>query len=128
MAHVNLHLAVGIGAGTLATAIPLARAWLGGRPVARPLAIMIVASYALAAWAIVPNVATQLAVAGEAIHTGWWANVFVLHAAIDRRIEGGLLVGEVAIGAAFVAHYTIVVAAIVRARRLAQLGVRRQRR
>jgi hypothetical protein len=117
MAHVNFHLAVGIGAGTLASAIPVARAWLAGRPVARPIAVMIVASYALALWAIVPNVLTELGVAGESVHTGGWANVFVGHAAIDRRVEGGLLLGEVAIAAAFIFHYAVVIAAIVRAKR-----------
>jgi hypothetical protein len=114
VAHVNIHLALGIAAGTAGTLIPVARAWLAGRPLARPVAIMIGFSYALGLWAIAPNILTKLGVhvAGRA-----WADIFVLHTSVDRALRGGLLVGEVAIAAAFVLHYAVVMAALVRAHR-----------
>jgi hypothetical protein len=114
VAHVNVHLALGIAAGTAATMIPVARAWLAGRPLARPVAIMIGLSYALGLWAIAPNILTKL---GVHVAGAWWADIFMLHTSLDRALRGGLLVGEVAIAAAFVFHYAVITAAIVRVTR-----------
>jgi hypothetical protein len=114
VAHVNIHLALGIAAGTAGTMIPVARAWFAGRPLARPIAVMIGISYALGLWAIAPNILTKLGVhvAGAA-----WADIFVLHTSVDRALRGGLLVGEVAIATAFVFHYAVIIAALVRVTR-----------
>ena len=122
MAHVNVHLALGIAAGTAGTMIPVARAWLAGRPLARPVTVMIGMSYALGLWAILPNILTKVGVrvAGAA-----WADIFVLHTSVDRALRGGLLVGEVAIAAAFVFHYAVIMAALVRARRTSATATRR---
>jgi hypothetical protein len=116
VAHANFHIAAGIAVGTAATALPVLRAWHAGRPVARPIARLLVASYALGFWAVVPAALTTLG-APAAVHHAWWADVFLLHAQIDRRIERGLLIGELAIAAAFVAHYLLVLVALRRARR-----------
>jgi hypothetical protein len=115
MAHANLHIAAGIAAGTAATAWPVLRAWSGGRPLARPIGRLLVASYALGLWAVVPAALTTLG-APAAVHHAWWADAFLLHAQIDRRIEHGLLIGELAIAAAFVAHYLLLLVALRRAR------------
>jgi hypothetical protein len=114
MAHANVHLAAGIWAGTAVAAVPLVRAWLAGRPVARPIVVMIVAAYGLGLWAIAPNILIKL---GLGLPRARWTDVFVLHATLDHRIRGGLLVGELAIAAAFVIHYVVIIAALVRARR-----------
>jgi hypothetical protein len=65
-------------------------------------------------WAIAPNLAAKL---GVHLPAARWTDVFVLHATLDRRTGGGLLVGEVAIATAFVIHYVVIIAALIRARR-----------
>jgi hypothetical protein len=119
MAHANFHLAAGIAVGTAVTALPVARAWLASRPVSRPIARMLVASYALGFWAVIPNAITTLG-GPASVHHAWWSNVFLGHAAIDRQVEQGLLIGELGIAAAFVAHYALVLLALWRARRLSR--------
>jgi hypothetical protein len=116
MAHVNLHLAVGRAAGGAITAVPVARAWAAGRPLTSPVIRTIAASFALAFWAAAPNGVTSLGGPAE-IHRAWWANVFLGHAAIDARIDGGKLLGELAFAAYLVALYLLVLLAILRARR-----------
>jgi hypothetical protein len=114
VAHTNLHLALGVGVGTAVAVIPVARAWLAGRPLARPIAVMLIASYGLGLWAIAPNLAAK---AGVHLAGARWADVFVLHTTLDRRIDGGLLLGELALCAALVSHYGLIIAALIRARR-----------
>jgi hypothetical protein len=121
MAHANFHIATGIAVGTAITAIPLVRAWTARRPVAAPIKRMLVVSYGLGFWAVVPTALTTLG-APAYVHHAWWANVFLAHAAIDRRYDAGLLVGELAIAAAFVAQYLLILAALRRAR--ADSGIR----
>jgi hypothetical protein len=117
MAHANFHLAAGIAVGTAATALPLVRAWLADAPLARPVARMLIVSYALGFWAVIPNAITTLG-GSPSVHRAWWSNVFLGHAAIDRRLEEGLLIGELGIAAAFVAHYALILVALRRAKRL----------
>ena len=49
----------------------------------------------------------------------WWANVFLGHAAIDARIGGGKMVGELGFVGYVIALYLLVLLAILRARRRA---------
>ena len=114
MADANLHLAAGLAVGSAIGIVPVARAWLGGRPLARPIGFMILATCALGVWSILPNLVGKVGIhiAGHRI-----ADVFVLHTTLDRRTDGGLLVGEMVIAAIMVAQYAIVIAAVVRARR-----------
>ncbi len=116
MAHANLHMAVGMMIGSAATILPVARAWLGRKPLARPVGRMLVAAYALGVWALVPNLVTA-AGGPVAVHTASWANVFVGHAVIDARKDGGLLIGELILVVVLGFQYTLLVAAIHRARR-----------
>jgi hypothetical protein len=116
MAHVNLHLAAGLVVGAVAGAVPLGRAWLAGRPVSGPILRIALASFALAAWAAMPQVLTTLGASGR-VHAAWWADVFVGHRTIDRRIDGGLLIGEVVIAAYLCGLYVVVLVALWRARR-----------
>jgi hypothetical protein len=116
VAHTNLHLAEGLAIGSALTVVPLARAWLLGSPLARHLTRAVIVSSALAIWAVVPIIITSLG-GPPSVHTAAWANVFLGHAAIDRRFDGGLMVGELAIVAWFGAVYLIAVAGVVRARR-----------
>lgn len=114
MAHANFHMAAGMAIGTAATLLPVARAWFARAPLARPVGRMLVAAYALGIWALVPNLVT--AAGGPAgIHHNPVANIFVGHAIIDRREDGGLLLGELGMVAVLVFQFALLVAAIARA-------------
>lgn len=113
MAHANLHLAVGLAVGAAALAVPVARALYARRPVARSLGRMWLAALALGVWALVPNLVSAAGLTA-ALHRAWWADVFVFHRAIDRRIHGGLLIGELLLVAQLVAHYAILIVALAR--------------
>jgi hypothetical protein len=112
-------MAAGMVIGTAATLIPVARAWLARNPLARPVGRMLLAAYALGVWALVPNLVS--AAGGPAgIHHNPASNIFLLHALIDQRKDGGLLIGELVMVAVLVFQFTLLVAAIARA------GVKRQ--
>ncbi len=115
MAHVNLHLAAGVAAGTGLGLIGVARAVLAARPLAPPIAHMLVLAGALGLWAVGPSVLARLGVPGA--HHAWWADLFVGHRSLDRLTDGGLLIGELALGAAIAGHYLLILLALVRARR-----------
>jgi hypothetical protein len=116
VADAIFHMAVGMGAGTMLAAPRLIGAWRRGAPVAGPTARLLIATYALGFFAIAPNLMTTLG-APAAVHHAWWSNIFVLHGVIDRRWRGGLLIGELAVAAQFVAQYLLILAGIYRARR-----------
>lgn len=116
MAHANLHMAAGMVIGTAATLVPVARAWLARAPLARPVGRMLVAAYALGVWALVPNLVTS-AGGPAGIHHDPMANLFVGHALIDQRKDGGLLVGELVMIAVLVFQFALLVVAIARAPR-----------
>lgn len=113
MAHANFHLAVGMMVGAAPLAVPVVRALAARRPVARALGRMWLAALAVGAWALVPNLVSAAGLTAS-LHRAWWADVFVLHRAIDGRIHGGLLIGELALVAQLVAHYAILVVALAR--------------
>lgn len=119
MAHANLHMAAGMVVGTAVTLLPVARAWLGGTPLARPIGRMLVAAYVVGVWALVPNLVTA-AGGPAAIHDAVWANVFVGHAVIDRKEGGGLLIGEAVMVAMLAFQYAVLVLALVTAARRAR--------
>jgi hypothetical protein len=116
MAHANLHMAAGMAAATAVMVWPVLKAWRAEAPLARPVAWMLLSSYALGLWAIVPNLVTSAGLPAG-IHQAWWANVFLGHALIDRRNDGGLLVGELVMVAVLAFHYATLVAAMARARK-----------
>jgi hypothetical protein len=116
MAHSVFHLAVGVAAGGALLAPHVAGAWLRGRPLASPVARLLVVSYALGVLAVVPNLLARLGVAPTALDAPWM-NVFVLHPLIDTWERGGLLIGELAIAAMFIGHYALILAAIAARRR-----------
>jgi hypothetical protein len=114
MAHSNLHMAAGMLVGTAVTAPQLIAAWRAHRPLARPIARLLIATYAVGVFALLPNL-IGLAVSSPTIHDAWWADLFVLHRTIDRRTERGLLIGELVIAGCFVAQYLLILIAIRRA-------------
>jgi len=100
----------------VSAALVYSRAWLADRPMSGPLLYATVLSFALAGWAIVPQALTTLG-APASVHTAPWANLFLGHAALDRRIDGGLLIGEVGIAAWIVGLYLLILLSLWRARR-----------
>lgn len=119
MAHANLHLAVGLAVGTAATAWPVVRALITpSTPLARPLARMWLASLAVGLWALVPNLASAAGLTAG-LHRAAWGDLFVGHRAIDARIHGGLLIGQLALVAQLAVHYAILLWAVRRAGRVA---------
>jgi hypothetical protein len=121
MAHANLHMAAGMATATAVMVWPVLRAWRKQAPLARPVAWMLLSSYALGLWALVPNLATSAGLPAS-IHHVWWANVFLGHALIDRRNHGGLLVGELVMVMILAFQYVVLVAAMARARRRRDLA------
>jgi hypothetical protein len=121
MAHANLHMAAGMAAATAVMVWPVVQAWRRDEPMARPVGRMLLASYALGLWALVPNLATSAGLPAG-IHHAWWANVFLGHALIDRKNDGGLLIGELVMVAVLAFHYALLVVAIARARRRRDAG------
>jgi len=118
VAHLNFHLAEGLYTGAAIGAVPVARAWLTGRPVARPILGGALLSFALAVWAIAPQILVTLG-APASVHRAGWANLFLGHALLDRRFgDGGLLIGEVGIAGYLVGLYLLLLLAVHRARRL----------
>jgi hypothetical protein len=109
-------MAAGMALGTALTLLPVARATLTRAPLARPLGRMLLAAYALGIWALVPNLITAAGGPGG-IHTAVWANLFVFHAAIDRKKAGGLLIGELVMVAILVFQYALLIFALHRTRR-----------
>jgi hypothetical protein len=113
MAHANLHMAAGMALGTAITAIPVARAWLARAPLARPVGRMLIVAYALGIWALLPNLIS--AAGGPAsIHHAVWANIFLGHALIDRKKDGGLLIGELVLVAILIFQYLTLLLALAR--------------
>jgi hypothetical protein len=113
MAHANLHMAAGMALGTAVTLYPVARAWMSRAPLARPVGRMLLAAYALGIWALVPNLVS--AAGGPAsIHHAVWSNIFLGHAVIDRRKDGGLLIGELVMVAVLLFQFTVLLLALRR--------------
>ena len=94
MAHLTFHLAEGLALGTALTLLPVVRAWGAGRPVARPLLTMALASFVAAGVAALPPVK-------HAQNAIW-------------PYHRGLLVGEFAIAAWLVGFYLLTLLAIRR--------------
>lgn len=113
MVHVTFHFSVGLLAGTVAGSRPLIEAWRRGRPVAAPLRRALLTGYALAAWAVVPNLLRH-AGCPDGLVDGWWMNLFLLHPLIRALGFGGSPLGATVLGLAFAAQYGLVLAAIAR--------------
>jgi hypothetical protein len=119
MAHSALHFALGAVTGAAAAAPPLAAAWRGGGPLARPYRLWLGASYGLALWAVVPPLLGSLGVP-DAVCKAWWMNVFLLHPALTRLKDGGAVAGTLVLLAVGSAQYILLLMGV----RLAQRRVR----
>lgn len=113
MADSALHFGVGLAVGTAAMLPALARAARRRQRLSPGLGRMIIVSYGLALWAIVPNLLRSVGVPPE-LCSEWPMNLFLLNPLINSWHPGGQLVGEVMLIGCFVLQYGMAVAAVAR--------------
>lgn len=123
MSSTILHMAIGMGAGTLIFARLPIRAFRGSDSPAKDLARWIAASWALGVFAAAPNF---LAAAGlpYSLFDGWWSNIFLFHHLIDLLKPGGDLIGQLAVSFCGAVQYTAIICVLAKIRAL----VKRQER
>lgn len=110
MAHPNLHISVGMVFGVAVT-LPMVAADLArGRPLAQSIRRLLIASYGLGLFALVPTVLP--------LPEGRWLNLFALYELVARwKPEGrGLLVGELLMAACIAGQYLLILFALLRTR------------
>ena len=116
MAHSALHFSIGVALGSAATLHTVAREWLSGGKLSRSIGRWILISYGLGLYAIIPSLLRWIGIP-ESITHGWWMNVFLLHPILTRFRAGGMIPAGFAIFFCFVIPYSVILAAILRARK-----------
>ena len=114
MAHSAMHFVIGLAAGTAVLLPSVVKAARADGKGAAAFAKWIGVSWALALFAIVPNLLRSLGVP-DAICSGWWMNVFLFHPVADRLKPGGMLIGELGIALLLTFQYVLLLAALRRA-------------
>lgn len=115
MAHYNLHMAVGLVAGSAVALPAVARAWWARAALAPPLRRALWITWLCGAWAIAPHVLRGLGVP-DSVLLHPWTNVFFAHHYIDQRwMDRGLLIGELVIAGMLALHYVLTLLALRRA-------------
>ena len=79
-------------------------------------AVVILFVLGLGLLAVVPNILGYVGVP-DAFCGGWWMNICVFHPVIDSLKSGGLLTGAVIVAGCAVFQYSLLLTAILRARR-----------
>lgn len=117
MAHVTLHLTIGMLLGCALAARRLRAAWRRNERLARPVARALLLAYGLGALAVVPSLLRRAGLP-DAVCDGPWMSVFVFYPAVKRVFRyGGMPLGAAALTAAFAAQYAFILLAIARQRR-----------
>ena len=111
MAHSAMHFAIGLAVGTAAFLPSLVKAARRNGKRAPAFARWIGISWALALFAVVPNLLRGFGVP-DAICSGWWMNVFLFHPLADRLKSGGMLIGELGIALLLTLQYVLLLAAL----------------
>jgi len=115
MADSTLHFALGLAIGTSILLPGLVKTITSGRITAPSVRRLLSTSYALGAFAIIPNILRHWGLP-EFFCSGWWMNLFLFHPMLDKLKPGGALLGEILIVALFLLHYSLIIAAIYRIR------------
>lgn len=110
-----MHFTLGLAAGTCIFLPMVLRKLRAGEKCAPEIGRMIASSYAMAVFAIIPNLLRH---AGLPVSfcNGWWMNLFFLNPLMDRIKPGGMLIGEIMVVVLFFVHYSITVFALARTR------------
>jgi hypothetical protein len=123
MAHSAVHFSAGLWLGTLLHMKPYVMAWLRRARLAPVIGRMLVWSYGLAVYAVLPGILEHIGLPA-AVCRGWWMNIFVFHHLLGILEKEGLIVGAAGILGGFACHYTLLMAALMvtrRRRRIQQL-------
>lgn len=112
MAHSLLHFTLGLWAAMLVL-LPRLPAWERTGPRARAYGRWLAGAYALALWAIIPNLLRRTGLP-ESFCSGPWMNLFMLHPIVDQLHPGGMLIGEAVFLAAVALQYLLLLRAIAR--------------
>lgn len=123
--HSAMHFAIGAWVGTAIFLPEVIRRMKTGDRTAGALAELILLSYALGAWAIVPNIFRQAGLP-EQICASPLMNIFLFHPLFDKINDGGMLIGEIAITACFLLQYSLILAGIKNAGKKTENGTLHQ--
>lgn len=115
MAHAALHFTAGMIVGMAALTPALRRNWQAGRKLAPAVMHWLLASWGTGLWAIIPSL-LRYAGLPESCSGGWWMNLFILHPLINQHGPHATIIGAACLAVTFVLQYTVIVAAILRAR------------
>ena len=116
MAHSAVHFSTGLWLGTLLHLKPFVTALVKRTRLAPRLGRMLLWSYGLAVYAMLPGILENIGVPDAVCH-GWWMNIFIFHHLLDVLEKEGLIVGAAGILSGFACHYTLLMTALVVARR-----------
>ena len=116
MAHSLFHFFIGLTAGSLCFLNIIFRPWLDGEKMSNPLRRWLILSYAIACFAIIPNLLCRAGLP-QNVCASWWMNIFVLYPVINKLKDGGSLIGQVGITLFFILQYLCLLGAIARTRR-----------
>lgn len=114
MAHAAFHFAIGMGTGMVLLAPQLKQAWQKRKRLYPAVKGWLFAAWALGFTAIVPS---MLRYAGlpESFCSGWWMNIFLLHALINKFFAQHLILSSLLFGGLLGLQYMVILAAIHRA-------------
>lgn len=116
MAHSALHFSLGMILGTGLFLPRVFRVWKKSTNMARPYARWLVGSAVLGVYAIVPSLLRRIGLSDHFCE-GWWMNLFLLHAALQKMKAGGEIFAQALIFFLFAVQYVALLAAIRRIRR-----------
>lgn len=121
MADSSLHFAIGLAAGTAILLPGVLKRIVSGSKTSQSAGHLLAVSYALALFAIIPNILRHGGLP-EFFCSGWWMNLFLFNPLLDKLKAGGMLIGEIMIVILFTTHYSLILLAIARNQHRANMG------
>ena len=116
MAHLALHISIGIAVGTAIRLRPVLCAIASRTGMAAETARMMAVAFGMGLLAIAPSALHWLGAplpAGQA----WWTNFFVFYGLVEDLRHSGMIVGGLGLAAAFAFHYALLLFCLLRFRR-----------
>lgn len=115
MANAAFHFATGMTAGMAVLTPMLGRYWRTGHRLASAVTRWLLISWGAGVWAITPSL-LRYAGLPETCSDSGWMNLFILHPLINQRGPHATLVGAALLVGVFIIQYTVILAAVFRAR------------